>query len=481
MLVWQGILLIVVITGFGVPAFMLFRDNLYNQLDAGLTHRHNVAIQSFIPQRRTSGAGLDITFRLPPEGQRLFESSGDRSFYYSVWLVDRGENITSEEAPPDIQKPDVESFSSTVTFRDRNEFREAVSLVSRKFPGLSKGGKAVKGKSKGSEPSILNTPRAVVVVGCYRESVNDEVRRVGLLLTGLGTVVFSIGMLSGWWLSNRAMRPIESISATAKEIAAGNLEQRIDLAGTESELGELGEVLNESFDRLQAAFQRQQQFTADASHELRTPAYVILSKVQAALKYNHNADECRRDFEVCEKAAKRIQDLIENLLTLARLDAEENTCGELCDLRDIVDSTVEMLHMRSDEKQQTLHFDLETAPLKADPVQIRQVVSNLVENAIYYTQEGGVISITTRFCREHQFAVLVVKDNGPGIEAEDLPHLFERFYRGDKSRSSGQGHTGLGLSICKAIVERCGGKIELSSDLGNGSEFTVKLPGAEKS
>ena len=259
------------------------------------------------------------------------------------------------------------------------------------------------------------------------------------------------------------------------KIAGGDLSQRINAADTDSELGRLAGVLNSTFARLEAAFAQQARFTSDASHELRTPVSVILSQTQTALSRERPSSEYREALEACERAARRMRSLTESLLQLARLDAGQETMKrERFDLSRVVRDCVEMVRPLAAERGIQIQSDVPSLECLGDAERIGQVVTNLLTNAIHFNRDQGEVRLSAR--TEGDVVFLAVADTGQGIPAEDLPHLFERFYRADKSRSRIQGRNGLGLAICKAIMDAHGGGIEVSSQPGAGSTFTVKLP-----
>jgi heavy metal sensor kinase len=299
--------------------------------------------------------------------------------------------------------------------------------------------------------------------------------RLELWLTAAGSGILVLGLAGGWWLATRAIRPIEDISATAGKIAAGELSQRINAADTESELGRLAGVLNSTFARLEAAFAHQARFTSDASHELRTPVSVILSQTQTVLSRERGASEYREALEACQRAAQRMRTLTESLLELARLDAgQEPMKREPFDLSRVVRECVELVRPLADQRNIQILCDLSSVECLGDAERLSQVATNLLSNAIQFNRQGGEVRISA--CNDNGAALLTVTDTGEGIAAEHLPHLFERFYRADPSRSRNQGRTGLGLAICKAIVDAHGGTIEVASQPGAGTTFTVKLP-----
>ncbi len=294
-------------------------------------------------------------------------------------------------------------------------------------------------------------------------------------LAAVGGVILLCGLAGGWWLAAGAIRPIEDISGTAVKIAAGDLSQRISIDDTENELGRLAGVLNSTFARLEAAFAQQGQFTADAAHELRTPVTVILTQTQTALKHQRDADEYRGTIEACQRAAQRMRRLLESLLELTRLDAgQEPMRQRRFDLAHTVRDCVELVQPLASEREIKIQSELPTLESVGDPERLAQVFTNLLTNAIHYNKDNGLVRVTVQ--RQNGSALVSVTDTGRGISAEDLPRVFERFYRADKSRSGAAGQNGLGLSISKAIVEAHGGAIEVTSQPGHGTNFTVRLP-----
>jgi two-component system OmpR family sensor kinase len=376
----------------------------------------------------------------------LFGSESEGGFYAIVWFPDGRERTRSANAPADLPGPS--RIQEVRDDRLRGSFREVLHFTPR-------GECLLVGRDISQDLLVLRHFAWTLVGAC-----------AGLLLLGLS---------GGWWISSRTLRPIADISAAAARIAGGDLSQRIETRSAGSELDRLTFVLNETFARLEAAFTRQTRFTADAAHELRTPVSVILTHVQNGLSSGCPNEEHRAAFEASHRAAQRMRKLIESLLALARIDSGSAGLEHgPCDLSQIAGETLAVLSPLADREGIALTTDLKPAPCQGNAEQLGQVVCNLVSNAINYNRPGGSIQVVCMTAGSN--IVLAISDTGQGISAEDLPHLFERFYRVDKVRSSTTGRTGLGLAICKAIVEAHGGTLKVSSTLGQGSTFTVHLP-----
>src|SRR2546423_4006705 len=293
-------------------------------------------------------------------------------------------------------------------------------------------------------------------------------------LLAAGGIVLTLGMGGGWGLTSRAIRPVEEISAAASRISAGNLSERIIGTDPENELGRLAGVLNSTFTGLEAAFAQQKQFTADASHDLRTPLAILISEPQTTLARKRTAAEYRETVEVCLDTAQQMRRLTESLLELARLDAKhEPLLLEQLDLAEVARACAERLRPLAEEKGIKLQCELASSAVLGHRELLGQVVTNFLANAIHYNKRGGQIRISTSLAAGA--ALLSVADTGIGMAAEDLPHIFERFYGADKSRARSGGHRGLGLAICKAIIDAHVGTIEVLSEPGTGATFTIKL------
>ena len=444
--IWHSLLLVLALAGFGFTAWELQRENQLSRVDRELEQRMGIIEGAMRPDKADASQTPSGKLRLSPREQSLFDGMPGQVFYYVIWLPDGRQWGVSDPAPAGVPRPD--QMPGPPVFRSRGVFREC----------------------------FHDTPNGeCVLVG---RDIGDEVagiRSTAWLLAGAGGAVLVFGLAGGWWIAARALQPIAQISATAKKISGGDLGQRIPPADSESELGRLSSDLNHTFARLQAAFARQSQFTADASHELRTPVAVILTQTQTALSRERSAAEYRDCIEACQRSARRMRGLIESMLLLARFDSNEKTEDrECCDLARIAKESIELLKPLAYEKSVVFAVDAMPAHCSGNAVQLAQAVSNIVSNAIQYNRPGGSVRVTVR--PEGDKVVLSVSDSGHGIPPGDLPHIFERFYRADKARTNTRGHSGLGLAITKAIIEGHGGAIDVVSEPDTGTTFTVRLP-----
>ena len=281
----------------------------------------------------------------------------------------------------------------------------------------------------------------------------------------------------GYWMSRRALSPVDALVSTAREIRGSNLGSRVKKLDTGDELQRLSDTLNEMLDRIESAFQRVTQFTADASHELRTPVALIRTEAEVALRRSRGEAEYQEAIRHILIEAERTTTLIEQLLALARADAgRESLNVQAVDLRPTLQGVVDGWQQLASIR--TLHFSANIGDqesfVMADEALLRRVIAILLDNAFKYTPAPGKVTLSLE--NGGEMAIVAVQDSGVGIAPEDQSKIFERFYRVDKARSRAQGGTGLGLSIAQWIATQHGGSITVESRPGEGSTFRLQLP-----
>jgi heavy metal sensor kinase len=310
------------------------------------------------------------------------------------------------------------------------------------------------------------------------EQIHHDLDRLRITLVGGFPIALLLSVLGGYFLSGRALSPVQHLTNRARAISVDNLSERLAVPNPHDEIGQLTAVLNDTFARLEEAFTRLKRFTQDAAHELRTPLAVLRSVGEVGLQQQRDPKAYRDVIGSMLEEVDRLGHLVDNLLTLARAESgrfsanlrPENLCT-LCE------DVVECLKVLAEEKQQTLVF----APKHnryalIDRDTFRLALINIIANAIRYTPARGAIRVSLE--SDAAGASLIgIRDNGPGIAREHHARLFERFYRVDPSRSHETGGAGLGLAIAQWAVESNGGRIELESEVGQGSHFRIVLPG----
>jgi heavy metal sensor kinase len=309
--------------------------------------------------------------------------------------------------------------------------------------------------------------------------LNDFHRTLSTLAWVMITVfplVIGAAVWGGWWLARRALKPVGAMTADARAINAGDLSARLTVPDTNDELRELAESWNEMLARIEASVRSVSRFTADAAHELRTPVTVIRTSAELALRHRRSPESYEQTLTSIQSETEEMTELLERLLLLARGDAgqwhfdlEMVFADDLLRrLRTVISSLAESKGIRLD-----LQIPEQSAAVWADESAIRRLIMILVDNAIKYTPAGGRVGVALR--HQDNCCLIEVADSGCGIAAEQLPYVFDRFYRADPARTAGMG-VGLGLAIARTIVEAHQGRVEVTSTSGKGSTFRVLLP-----
>lgn len=313
------------------------------------------------------------------------------------------------------------------------------------------------------------------------EPFDQALDRFRVILQATLPVLIVLASLAGYWLSGRALAPVNEIVRTARSVGVQDLAGRLAVPSAKDELRLLSETLNEMLSRIETSVKRITQFTADASHDLRTPVALIRASAELALRRSRSESEYRETLSRILAASEETTRLIENLLTLARADAGATDLRfTAIDLLPHVEKVVSEAAILAAEKSVAVQMKLGDRPVRvsADSAAIDRLLLILVENAVKYTPSGGMVEVS--LLNGGRTACIEVRDNGIGIPEKDLPHIFERFYRADRARSRDPGGSGLGLAIAHWIVDMHGGAIEARSVVGCGSQFRISLPSTEK-
>jgi heavy metal sensor kinase len=307
--------------------------------------------------------------------------------------------------------------------------------------------------------------------------IDDFLRTLMLVVPG----VLLISILGGWFLSKASLHPVDEITRSAKDITASNLSRRLPVPKTDDEIRRLSETLNDMISRLESSFGQIRQFTADASHELRTPLTILTGEIELALRTRKTPGEYQDVLSSALQEVLRLSRVVEYLLLLSRADMGQMVLEkERINLTDMLADLADAATVLGAPKNIYITYrHTETLMIEGDQAKVYQIFLNLVDNAVKYTPEGGLISITIH--RDGRFAEVRVRDTGIGISAEHQKKIFDRFYRVDRARSRELGGAGLGLSIVQWKVEVHGGTIRVESEPGQGSTFIVRLPLLEES
>ena len=334
---------------------------------------------------------------------------------------------------------------------------------------------------------VKDTAFAVLIVG-QPDDTQAQLRQLALTLLLAAPTTLLVAAAGGYWLASRTLRPVRVITRTAREIGVSDLSRRLRLR-SHDELGQLAATFDGMLDRLEAAFARQRQFTSDASHELRTPLTIVNLEVEHALNGPRTAAEYLQALTTIQAENERMTRLVNDLLTLARADAGRAVLQhEALDLSDLALEVVERLAPLAHQHGLVLSTGaLPELPVAGDRLYLTQMLTNIMENAIKYTAGSGsaiTIEAGSRPGQSGPLGWVRVTDNGPGIAAAHLAHLFDRFYRVDQSRSQDHGAagadapggSGLGLAIVQWVAQAHGGEVVVRSTTGQGATFEVRLP-----
>jgi heavy metal sensor kinase len=455
LIVWHTFLLGCVMLGFGVYTYLSMESYLISSLEATLLRRARQIgseLTGLLPQNGDSQLILDIKRLYAPENNDRFIRITDQTgavIYVSGAPKDQSFDPTTV---PLLGGKPLQRVEGTIN--DNRIYIAATEVV-------TKGGKYI------------------VEVGGADKQIKDAL--TGLMSTlALGFPVPLVLAAGGaYLLVRRSLSPVTDIMNAAENISLHNLSRRLPIAETGDKLEHLSRALNRMLTRLDDAFRQVSRFTADASHELRTPLTIMRGELESILRQPRLADGLREELSVVLEEVERLTHITEDLLVIARIEAGEvRIKQQVFDLGTLAASTAEQMQLLAEEKRIALNVNVEQpVVIEADAGHIKQVIVNLIDNAIKFTPEEGAIDVNV-VGRDGQ-AVLSVCDTGIGIPAEHLPHIFERFYRAERTRSRTAGGAGLGLSILRSICLAHGGSVQVESVPNEGTCFTVNLPLAQ--
>ena len=465
---WYAMLLFIAIAAFCLTAYQLAWNNQMRRIDSELEgpNARRLLRSLFKPMHPRSSQGVfhpaheiilqrlrSGNYQISEEVISYFQGNAPGYLYFAIidWENDQV-LLASENLPKDFSIPKISTGKTSF----RNSQKNVREIIFSSPP-----------------PSTLGT-----VVGRDITPEKNDLYRYALSLTIAGAGLWLLGLLGGWWIAGRTIRPIRDIANTATRIAEGNLTERIKIDNSNSELAQLSMILNQTFGQLHAALERQRQFTADASHELRTPITILLSETQRALKRSRTAEEYREILQTCLDTAQRMRHLTEALILLARQESDRDQNYQASDLSSILEHSIQTFSPMAKERSINLHIDLHPAPLKGDPAALSILAANILQNAIQHHRNEGERNIYITTGTSGKISFLKISDNGPGISENDLSHIFDRFYRSDKARrtTSTTPNSGLGLAIVKMIADNHHANIATKSIWGEGTSFTVNFP-----
>lgn len=453
---WYMVFLLATVGGVSVFLFAALENNLLKDVDDELGLRALHVERAIGANERWPGNGQIASGVLELAPLEEFSAPG---IYVQIINLE-GEVLASSPNLPGGQLPMKQdmiaaALAGHVAYATVPAGRERVRVLAR--PVVSGG-------------SVFGA----VLVGESLHSIDITLRRTQQLLVIGGASAAILALVSGWWLTAHGLRPIAEVTRVARRIAAtGQFEQRIEKPQTHDEVAELTATFNEMLASLEKTFQRQREFIADVSHELRGPLMVIRGNLDLLKRNMPEAEREECAIEVAEEV-DRMSRLVSDLLFLAEVDAQEVVEHLPVAFHEVVHEVWERARGVDGSCHEILLAHNDPATVLGDRDRLGQMLWNLVENALRYTPERGQVILSLR--NHQQLAELIVADTGVGISAKHLPRVFERFYRIDRARSHDRGSTGLGLAIVKQVAEAHGGQVRVRSELGAGSSFTVAIP-----
>ncbi len=474
--------LALVLGGFSVTLYLLARTHLQRDLDERLTTALDALCASvrkesdrveWKPGDRPDIAGLHPLDE--PVRWAVFDVRG-RALDHSWDIQSHDLTVVSSLSP------DAGHIHDEFTDQSGRQWRLVVRRILSRAAHRDKADRDDDREDESLDQGDLNAPPSkkssslVVASGTLTEPMEASLRGVALTLVGLSTVIWLLAALVGRGFCRRALLPVTRMAQAACSMSAADRDQRLPTPGTSDELDGLARSFNGLLERLHEALERQCRFTGDASHQLRTPLTAALGQIEVALRRDRTADEYRRTLEDVHGEAVRLQQIVDALLFMAR--AETEAARPELQRVELASWTRDHLRDWSDhEGAVDLREDLELgepAWVRVHPHLLGQLLDNLLENARKYGAPGTPIHVGLE--RDGDRIALAVQDQGPGLPREELPHIFEPFYRTAEARRLGQSGVGLGLAIVRRIADVLGGSIDVSSEPGRGSRFVLHLP-----
>jgi heavy metal sensor kinase len=451
---WHSSILFLALMIFGYLSYYFISHQLYSEQFASLAENSEKISEVF----RMKKGFLDMDYLQNAVEELNLSESG---VFFEVWDSKQNMIFRSPNFPVKLNTP--------IPISENGRQLSLTELGGITYHLYETSVNVYSHKNSHNELYYIHTGQSII----YIERILHKIRVLLLLLV---PIILLFAGSGGWYLTKQALKPIADITNTARDISLYHLNHRLPLPNSDDELSQLVKTLNSMFDRIEKGVQNIQQFTADASHELRTPITAMRGEIEVSLRRSRSEGEYVEVLHSSLQELQWMEKMINDLLLLSRADAGELQLKlEQCDLVELIKDCYQTQNISAQKKNISIKLSLSDEEIDAyiDSYRMKQIICNLLDNAVKYTQNDGKISI----CAENykKGIRITISDNGRGIAEEELPLIFNRFYRADKSRSIETYSSGLGLSICKWIVEAHNGKIEINSRVGEGTVATVTL------
>lgn len=455
---WYVSALALILVVFGIAVYVMLSRALHRRVDSALRSTIDISITSLThdtqegqsPPSAAQSTAAELSH--PQQAMMIFDDSGQ------LLATHPGEEELNVQLPDRTTIPDVDVSLYTVGKESNAKGNHRVALRRVTIPPAG--------------------TRYIILASQPLEPVEEELESLREILYFAAPIVLLVAGFGGWFLARQGLAPVTAMARSARQIGAGSLDQQLPVVNPRDELGQLATTFNDLLARLNAAFEEQRRFMADASHELRNPLSVMSTAAGVTLKKEHRAEEEYREaLQMVAEQSRRLSRIVNDMFMLARADAGQYPLRKrmlyLDDLLEEVARTGALL--ASARKTSVELTNLSEAVFHGDEDLLRQMLLNLVDNAVKFTPADGTVRLSLE--RRDGDYLLSVADTGPGIPVEARRHVFERFYRADRARTRAEdGGAGLGLAIARWIARAHDGDIELDESGRAGTKFVIRLP-----
>lgn len=454
---WYGLILTLILTVFSSGVYIYFRNSLQKSIDEKIKSIAEILSSSMTENQNAGVFGnferyLENVLGKKPKGKfiQIMDSSGK---------IGAKMNDIETEVLPSSFKTLERVLNGEIVYETMERTYPRLRMIT--IPIV---------ENKGNRKVT-----SIVQVGTSLEDFDETMRKLLIIMIISIPTSIGISIVGGYFLAKKAFRPVDQIRKAALKITLSNLGEKIDIGSRRDELGRLARTFNEMISRLRDSFLRINQFSIDVSHELKTPLTILKGQTEVALRKERNNEDYKNILKSNLEEINRMAEIIDDLLLLSKADTKEVKMNiEDVSLRDLIADVCMNVKIFADNKGIGLTMEeMDDIKIKGDELKLRRMILNIVENGIKYTQPGGKVEICSFL--NNGYVQIDIKDNGTGISENDIKFIFDRFYRGDKSRKRESG-SGLGLSISRWIAEIHKGTIEVNSRLSEGSLFSIRLP-----
>ena len=455
---WYVSALALILILFSVAVYVIFSGALHRRVDQELRATIEISITSLnhdtqegqSPQSAAQSTAAELSH--PQQAMMIFDDNGQ------LLATHRGEEDFPVQLPDRATIPDADVYLYTVSTQGDRSRNHRLGVRRVTIPPA-------------------NTPY-IILASQPLKPVEDELESLREILYFAAPIVLLLAGFGGWFLARQGLAPVTAMARSAREIGAGSLDRQLPVVNARDELGQLATTFNDLLTRLNAAFEEQRRFMADASHELRNPLSVMSTAAGVTLKKEHRAEEEYREaLQIVAEQTRRLSRIVNDMFMLARADAGQYPLRKRpLYLNDLLEEVARAGAVLATSRSASVKLtNLPEAVFHGDEDLLRQMLFNLVDNAVKFTPSEGTVTLSLE--RNDNDYLVSVADSGPGIPAEERHHIFERFYRADRTRvRTHDGGAGLGLAISRWIARAHNGDVELSDSGTTGTKFIVRLP-----